>query len=66
MQLKLNYEIQKEATEKIKEIVKKMNGLSEEGFVNKFYRDPYFRKGIDTLVELLIQAKSEDGKDEQR
>lgn len=65
MQLKLEYEIQKLAAESVKEIVKEMNGLSEEGFVNKFYRDPYFRKGFDILVEFYIQAKRDMHNDEQ-
>lgn len=65
MHLKLKYEIQKGAAESVKEIVKEMNGLSEEGFVNKFYRDPYFRKGFDTLVEFYLQAKRDEQKDEQ-
>ncbi|PGL73222.1 hypothetical protein [Bacillus sp. AFS055030] len=59
MPLKLKYEIQKRAAESVKEIVQKMIGLSEEGFVDKFYQDPQFRKGFDTLVEFYIQAKSD-------
>lgn len=65
MYLKLKYEIQKRAAESVKEIIKDMNGLSEEGFVNKFYRDPNFRKGFDILVEFYIQAKRDVHKDEQ-
>ena len=65
MHLKLKYEIQKRAAESVKDIVKEMNGLSEESFVDKFYRDPYFRKGFDTLVEFYIQAKRDVHKDVQ-
>jgi hypothetical protein len=43
---------------KVKEIVKLMNGLSEEGYTNKYINDPYFHTGVDALV-LLASQKGE-------
>jgi hypothetical protein len=53
----INYDLQKEAKETIKEIIKRMNGLSEEDVINKYNTDILFHKGFDVLVELFIQAK---------
>ena len=43
--------------EKVKEIIKRMNGMSEEEVINKYLHDINFHKGFDVLVELFIQAK---------
>ncbi|MBT2759900.1 hypothetical protein [Paenibacillus sp. ISL-20] len=52
-----NYELQKEAKERMKEIVMKMNGLTEDDFLNKYLHDVMFHKGFDLLVDLFLQAK---------
>lgn len=45
------------AVEKVKEIIKAMNGLSDEGFINKLNNDPFFRNGFYVFVELFKEAK---------
>jgi hypothetical protein len=55
--MKSKWELQSEAQEEIKKLIKAMNGLSEEGFTNKNMNDPYFRKGFQVLVDLFMQAK---------
>jgi hypothetical protein len=57
MAMASRYELYKEATERVKEIIKVMNGLSEEGFLQKYHNDPAFHKGFDVLVEVFMQAK---------
>lgn len=44
--------------DKIKEIIKDMEGLSEDGFRNKYINDPRFHKGLNELA-LLISRKGE-------
>lgn len=51
------YKLQKEAKKQIKEIIKKMNGISEEEFLEKYAYDAMFKIGVDTLVDLFLQAK---------
>ncbi len=52
-----NYDLQKEAKEKVKEVVMKMNNLTEEEFLNKYLHDVMFHKGFDIFVDLYLQAK---------
>lgn len=47
----------KELIEDVKELIKTMNGLSEEGFKNRINSDPYFRKGFDVIVNVCLKAK---------
>lgn len=47
----------KELIEDVKELIKTMNGLSEEGFRNRINSDPYFRKGFDVIVNVCLKAK---------
>jgi len=53
----INYELQQEAKDRMKEIVCKMNGLKEEEFLNKYIHDVMFHNGFEVLVDLFIQAK---------
>lgn len=57
MNIKPRRELYEEAEEKIKEIVKTMNHLSEEEFINKYQNDNFFHTGFRVLVELFMQAK---------
>jgi hypothetical protein len=50
-------ELRTEATEKVKEIVKAMNGLSEENFISEYNHNPNFHNGFNVLVQLFMQAK---------
>ena len=47
----------KYAHEKIKAIVCQMDGLSKDGFTNKYLNDPSFHKGIEVLVHLLAEKE---------
>jgi hypothetical protein len=53
----INYDLQKEAKERVKEIVMRMNGQTEEEFFNKYLHDAMFHKGFDVLVDLFLEAK---------
>lgn len=57
MNIRSDHILQREATEKVEEIIRGMNGLSREGFLNKYHNDPYFHKGFDVLVRLFMDAK---------
>lgn len=48
-----------EGHHKIEDIIRSMNGLSKEGFMNKYHNDPNFHKGFKVLVNLFIEAKFE-------
>lgn len=61
-EVKSDVDLYREGHAKVKELIMSMNGLSEEGFLNKHYNDPYFRKGFLVLVDLLIEAKFKGGK----
>jgi hypothetical protein len=55
--MKSQYDLEAEAREKIKEIVMKMNGLTEEQVIDKYIHNIHFSKGFDVLVDLFKQAK---------
>jgi hypothetical protein len=57
MAIKNEYDLHKEAKERVKEIVMRMNGMTEEELYHKYAHDVMFHKGFDVLVELFIQAK---------
>lgn len=57
MNIKSKTKLYEEACERVKEIIKGMNGLSEEGFLQKYHNDPAFHKGFDVLVQVFMQAK---------
>lgn len=52
-----SWELEREAKKRIKEIVKRMNGLSEEELIDKYIHDVSFHNYFDVLVDLFIQAK---------
>lgn len=52
-----NYDLQKEAKERMKEMVMRMNNHTEEEFLNKYLHDAMFHKGFEVLVDLFLQAK---------
>ena len=45
-----------ETFEKVKEIIKVMDGLSEEGFKNNYFNDPHFNRGFDLLVHTFLKG----------
>jgi hypothetical protein len=49
-----------ETFEKVKDIIKKMNGLSDEGFDNRYINDPLFRKGFNVLRILFSEMQQKD------
>ena len=52
-----NHDLEKEAKERIKEIIMKMNGMSEDQLLDKYIHDVMFSKGFDILVRLYLDAK---------
>lgn len=42
-----------ESFEEVKGLIKQMNGLSEEGFNNRYMNDPLFNKGLRSLLVLI-------------
>jgi len=54
--LKRNQEQIEDAQKKAEELTKTMNGLSDEGFSQRYYNDPYFHKGVDVIAELYLIA----------
>jgi len=53
--LDMSRNIVNETFEKLKGIIKIMDGLSEEGFKNKYFNDPHFNRGFDLLVQMLLK-----------
>jgi hypothetical protein len=41
---------------RIKHIIMSMDGLSPEGFNNRYMNDPHFRHSIDMLVDLMLKG----------
>lgn len=39
--------------EEVKAIIKSMDGLSEDGFNNRYLNDPSFNKGIRVLMDMV-------------
>jgi hypothetical protein len=50
-------ELYRTAYEVIKKLVMGMDGLSEDGFINKQSNDPCFHAGVNVLIDLFVQAK---------
>lgn len=59
--VKSDVDLYREGHAKVQELIMAMNGLSEEGFLNKHYNDPRFRNGFLTLVDVFIEAKFKGG-----
>lgn len=57
MDITNKYDLHKEAKERVKEIVMRMNGLTEEEVINKYILDINFNRGFDVLVDVFMQAK---------
>jgi hypothetical protein len=49
----------KKTSECIRSIIKTMDGLSEEGFENRYMSDPCFHNGFDSLVEIVMATTSQ-------
>lgn len=47
---------QTKASVEVKTIIKTMNGLSEEGYRNKYLNDPHFHNGVNALVNLVTEG----------
>lgn len=46
----------KEAFREVKELIKAMNGLSEEGFTNRYLNDPAFNTGVDLITRVFMKV----------
>jgi hypothetical protein len=57
MNIKSKEELYNEAYERVKEIVKSMNTLTEREFTEKYLFNPNFHRGMDVLVHLFVEVK---------
>lgn len=60
MNIKSKEELHQEAYERVKELIKAMNTLTEREFTEKYLVNPSFHKGVDVFVQFFMKAKFED------
>jgi hypothetical protein len=53
----IDHEKRLEAEKKASDLVKTMNGLSDEGFLNRMRNDPFFRSGVMIIINIIEERR---------